>query len=60
MHVVLSRDGISRKLTDPHMLWWQEFPEWLQRLSGRKEHVRHIKGFEGADTLDLLSKTQHI
>jgi hypothetical protein len=60
MHVRLSCNRIDGKLTDPHMLWWQEFPEWLQRLSGRKEHVRHMSKFwVGLVLWGILPKPQY-
>ena len=58
MHERFRHDRISGKLADPNMLWSQEFPKWLQRLSGRREHVRDITGFGGGDFLDIQMKSK--
>jgi hypothetical protein len=45
MHERFCRDRISGELTDPKILWSSEFPEWLQSLKRRKEHVRQYCRF---------------
>jgi hypothetical protein len=59
MHERFRHDRISGKLADPNMLWSQEFPKWLQRLNGRREHVRNITGFGGVDSFGYPNKITH-